>query len=228
MAFVIIIVVIAAIAYFVMSRDAKEVRERGAGRTKAQKDALRYFLNDGCLKKRMSDDAYDKMVQEIAANITSREKALEKVGLDESETQEIEPIHLENYLFPEKGQYFARKGKRDGIWRSSMYQITWLFFSETQVHVYQYTFHTDEDGKKESTEEYFYKDITNFSTSSDLVEVPTTFNAKTGKYNLENVNTTRFKLIVPGDSFYCAMEQNDYTEKAVKAMKNKLREKKTA
>ena len=58
--------------------------------------------------------------------------------------------------------------------------------------------------------------------------MPTTFNAKTGKYNLENVNTTRFKLIVPGDSFYCAMEQNDYTEKAVKAMKNKLREKKTA
>lgn len=28
----------------------------------------------------------------------------------------------------------------------------------------------DEDSKKESTEEYFYKDITNFSTSSDTVE----------------------------------------------------------
>ena len=35
-------------------------------------------------------------------------------------------------------------------------------------------------------------------------------------------------LVVPGDKFYCSMEQNDYTERAIQGMKAKLREKKNA
>ena len=35
-----------------------------------------------------------------------------------------------------------------------------------------------------------------------------------------------FAIIVPGDKFYCSMEQNDYTERVIQGMKAKLREKK--
>ena len=85
----------------------------------------------------------------------------------------------------------------------------------------------DEDGKKEATEEYFYKDVTNFSTSSDTVESPV-YDKKLNKTILENVNSNRFAITVPGDKFYCSLEQNDYTERAIQGMKAMLREKKSS
>ena len=54
----------------------------------------------------------------------------------------------------------------------------------------------DEDGKKEATEEYFYKDITNFSTSSDTEETPQ-YDPKQKKNILINVDSNRFALTVP-------------------------------
>lgn len=119
---------------------------------------------------------------------------------------------------------------KDRVWRSSAYQISWIFFSDTQVYVYQYTFNMDEDGKKEATEEYFYKDITNFSTVSDSVEKEVVDKVScTGKttYVRKSVDSNRFALVVPGDKFYCSMEQSDYTERAIQGMKAKLREKKS-
>ena len=45
-------------------------------------------------------------------------------------------------------------------------------------------------------------------------------------YARKNVDANRFAIIVPGDKFYCSMDQNDYTERAIQGMKAKLREKK--
>jgi hypothetical protein len=224
MVFVIIILLIAgAVIYFKFAADPKELQERGKGRSAEQKQALRYFFNDGCLQKKVSDEAYDSMVNSKIKGFNAKEKAMAKIGLDESQLKEIDPVHFEGYFFDSK-KIFVKRGK-DGLWRSSAYQISWLFFSSSQVYLYQYTFNMDEDGKKEATEEYFYKDITNFSTSSDTVESPY-WDVKQKKMMLENVNSNRFSLVVPGDKFYCAMEQNDYTERAIQGMKAKLREKK--
>ena len=66
---------------------------------------------------------------------------------------------------------------------------------------------------------------TNFSTSSDTEETPQ-YDPKQKKNILINVDSNRFALTVPGDKFYCSMEQNDYTERAIQGMKAKLREKK--
>jgi hypothetical protein len=224
MVFVIIILLIAgAVIYFKFAADPKELQERSKGRSAEQKQALRYFFNDGCLQKKVNDETYDSMVNAKINSLNAKTKAMAKIGLDESQLKEIDPVHFEGYCFPNKG-CFIKVGK-DGKWRSSMYQISWLFFSPTQVYLYQYTFNMDEDGKKEGTEEYFYKDITNFSTSSDTVESPH-WDAKQKRVVLKNVDTNRFSLVVPGDKFYCAMAQNDYTERAIQGMKAKLREKK--
>ena len=94
------------------------------------------------------------------------------------------------------------------------------------MYLYQNTIHFDKDDKKVATEEYFYKDITNFSTSTDTVETPY-WAPKQKKSLLENIDSNRFALTVPGDKFYCSLEQNDYTERAIQAMKAKLREKKS-
>jgi hypothetical protein len=206
----------------------KEMDRLLKGRTPDQQKVIKYFFGSGgCLSKGMKDEEYESMVMARAKSMDFKKKALDKIGLDESQVNEVAPVHFEGYLFDDKKAY-ARRGE-DGLWRSSAYQITWLFFSSTQVYVYQYTFNMDEDGKKESTEEYFYKDITNFSTSSDIVEKETVakVNCKgEASYVRTNVDTNRFALVVPGDKFYCAMQQSDYSEKAIQGMKAKLREKK--
>jgi hypothetical protein len=87
----------------------------------------------------------------------------------------------------------------------------------------------DKDEKKEGTEEYFYKDITNFSTTSDTVEKETVAKVScTGKatWMRTKIDSHRFMLASSGGKLYCAMKQNDYVEKAIQGMKAKLREKK--
>jgi len=206
-----------------------EMTERLKGRTPDQQKVIKYFYQSGgCFQKLISDQEYESMIMAKAKSMDFKRKALDKHGLDESQVKEVEPIHLENYLFEGPKKNFAYRGK-DGVWRSSAYQITWIFFSSTQVYVYQYTFNLDEDGKKERTEEYFFKDITNFSTTSESYEdtVPGKTNcAGKTEYIRTTVDVNLFALIVPGDKFYAAMQQNDYTEKAIQGMKAKLREKK--
>ncbi len=198
------------------------------GRTEEQKKVIKYFLGSGgCLSVGMPDEEYEAAVMAKARSMDFKQKALNKLGVDESQVNEIEPVHFEGYYFDNQKTY-AKQG-RDRKWRSSAYQISWIFFSDIQVYVYQYTFNMDQEGKKESTEEYFYKDITNFSTSSDTVEKEVLDKISCSgeaTYSRENVDTNRFTLVVPGDKFYCSMEQSDYTEKAIQGMKAKLREKK--
>ena len=223
--FIIILLIIGGIVYSSMSKDSKEVRERYKGRNDSQKNVIRYFMNDGCLQKRMEDEEYDALVQAYVETLNAKQKAMDKVGLDESELKEIDPVNFSGWKYG-KDVSFSKRGK-DGVYRSSAYQISWIFFSSTQVYLYQNTIHLDKDDKKEVTEEYFYKDITNFSTSADTVETPY-WDVKQKKYLLENVDSNRFALTVPGDKFYCSLVQNDYTERAIQAMKAKLREKKSA
>lgn len=208
-----------------MAYTKQEIAQLMRGRTKEQKKVIKYFISDGCLSGAMKDAEYDALVQAKAKSMDFKQKALDKIGLDESQVNEIEPVHFEGYYFDEN-KTFAKYGK-DRVWRSSAYQISWIFFSSTEVYVYQYTFNMDEDGKKEATEEYFYKDITNFSTSSDTVEKEVIIpNCLYATYGRKNVDSNRFALVVPGEKFYCSMEQNEYTERSIQGMKAKLREKK--
>ncbi len=206
-----------------------EMAQRLKGRNSEQQKVIKYFYGDGgCFGlSAMKDEEYDSMVMTRAKSVDFKQKALSKIGLDISQVSEIEPVHFENYFFDEK-KTFVKFGK-DLKTRSSAYQITWIFFSSTQIYIYQYTFNMDEDGKKEQTEEYFYKDITNFSTTSDTIEKPmpvsTTCQGEV-TYGTKNVDTNRFQITVPGDKFYCAMAQSDYSEKSIQGMKAKLREKK--
>ena len=226
-----LIVLIAIVALWVWWKkshynDSEWVKNRIKGRNEDQKAVIRYFCNDpACLsKKPISDAEYDQMVLDVLNSNDYKQKALNKIGLDEDQVKEIEPVHFEGFQFDK--QSLAKHGD-DGKYRSSKYQVSWLFFSATQVYLYQNTFNMDEDGKKEATEEYFYKDITNFSTSSDTVETPF-YDKKKMEDVLKNVDSNRFAITVPGEKFYCSLEQNDYTERAIQGMKAMLREKKNA
>ena len=220
MLIVIALLVVALYVYLKFYRDPAFVRNAYNGKTAEQKEVIRYFLIDGCLRKKWTDAEYDAYVAKTIPDL--KQRGMDKIGLDEEQLKEIEPVHFEGYKYED---CYQKKGN-DNMWRSSRYEVTWLFFSDTQVYLYQKSMSLDKDNIKERTEEYFYKDITNFSTVSESKKV----SIKNSEGNTEqiDIDTTQFKLVVPGDSFLCAMEQNDYTERAIQGMKAKLREKKQA
>lgn len=220
MAVVIILLILAALVYFKGVRDPKWLRERYKGRTPEQKQVIRYFLVSGIFRKAWSDNEFDEFVKKSIPDL--KQKAIAKIGLDEEELKEIDPVCIQGYSF---NNAYQKIGK-DGLWRSSKYQVTWIFFSDKQVYLYQKDINFDDNQTKEHMEEYFFKDITNFATTSETVEV--TLYDKSGKEVRENLNTNKFKLVVPGDSLFCAMTQDDATERSIQAMKSKLREKKQA
>jgi hypothetical protein len=219
-------------------------RELVKGRTDEQQSVIKYFTKPaGCFSKNISDEEFDTLVQKKVESMGFKQKALDKIGLDESQVNEIEPVHFENYYGvgmnreSTKDRYWPKylwvKRGIDGIPRTNAYQVSWLFFSDKQVYVYQYTLNLNEDGKNERTEEYFYKDITNFSTASESAEQEEIITKKgclgigaTTTVVRKNLDTDRFALIVPGDKFFCELVKNDYSESRTQAMKAKLREKK--
>jgi hypothetical protein len=206
----------------------RKLRKLTDGKTPEQKAAIFYFEGTigGCFGgKTISDEEYESMVMTKAKSIDFKKRALDKIGLDESQVSEVVPIHFENYFF---GADALRKKGGDDVLRSSSFQVTWLFFSSSQVHAYQYTFNMDKDGKNEVTEEYFYKDITNFKDETEEVDVEKLTSGGCGKVKIERttVEANRFAIVVSGGSFYCEMKKNDYTDKAIQGMKAKLREKK--
>ena len=210
---------------------ARDLNAMLRGRTAEQQKVIKYFMsNGGCLSKVMTDSEYDEMVANKVASLNIKNRALAHLGIDEDQVREVEPVHFENWKFDTPNS-LAKPGK-DNLWRSTSYQITWIFFSAEQVYIYQYTFNMNEDGKKEQTEEYFYKDITNFSVTSESVEkedVLVKTNCKgENVYDRRIIETNVFKIVVPGDKLECSMKKNNYTDSAIQGMKAKLREKKNA
>lgn len=193
------------------------------GKDAQQKLAIDYLIPNGGIMGLLfdkKDEEYDALLNRLIDSFGSYKRAINKIGLDEDELKEIPPVTLVGYEF-EKAT-LSRTGK-DNITRTNLYSITHLFFSSTQVYMYQVILDTTSNTKKERTEEYFYRDITNFSTSSESYEVEI-MSGCLGGFKKAPIEIQQFGLIVPGDKFTCATYGD--IEAQVKAMKNKLREKK--
>jgi hypothetical protein len=187
----------------------------------------KYFAQaPGCWGKMgaMKDEAYADLVVQKLASLNLKQKALGKIGLDESQVSEIPPMNFSGYR--SSGDFFAKRGK-DGVYRTSNYESTWVFFGEQQVYVYIYSFSMTEDAKKERTEEYFYKDVTNVSTTTETREVLLSGAGCNPTAAKASVEEHLFSIVVPGDKLMVACESSDTVEQSIQAMKQKLREKKS-
>ncbi len=206
-----------------MALDKVQIALLKKGKTAEEKKVIDYFTASGCLSKAMSDEAYDKLVLDKLNAFNTQKRAIDKIGLDEDELKEIPPVFFHGY---ETGT--LKKVGKDGRARTSKYSATWLLFSSTQVYMYSLEFDMDSASKKERTEEYFYRDITNFSTSNETedYEVLAPTACKKDNWVKKQVETSRFALIVPGDKFYCSTSGVANVDQAISAMKSKLREKK--
>lgn len=216
---ILVIIIIGAIVWYAKvynSPNAKALRTITLGKNPDQVKTIEYFVKEGCMTKTITDDEYWQMVQTKKNSLNLRQKALNKIGLDEDEVSEIPPAVFEGFVFKNA---FAKR-RANGDWISSSYQVAWLFFSSTQIYIYRYTFNMDEDKKNESTDEFFYKDVTSFSTAT------ATETAHGMGYNKFEVESNKFKIVVPGDQIFVSMDGVEDSEDIIQAMKQKLREKK--
>jgi hypothetical protein len=205
-------------------------------RTEEQVKAIKFFkgipINEGCFKKEyLSLDAYEKIISGKLGDSSLKEYALQKLGLDEDQVCEIEPVCFRGYRYAYTKLEPYTTGS-DGRYVSSMYETTWLFFGDEQVYVYNHAFDTTDSTLFDTTSEYFYSDVTAFATRSDNVERKIWFLEGSGCSServskSKSVNSELFRIVVPGEVFECAYDDDDdTTQKKVSAMKQKLREKK--
>lgn len=196
-----------------------------AGKTPEQQAAIRFFYGAkaGCLSsaKSMTLEEYRKKVRERIASLNTKEMALRKLGIDEEEVQEIAPVTFEGYVFNDKADNLVARATAN-TWVSSDYMITWLFFGEREVFIYQYSFSMTSDSKKESTMQYFYQDITNFSSSTETYQKIVV--SPNGGFMQASADSEAFKIVVPGDTLRCSMTPTDTTDATIRGMRNKLRE----
>jgi len=153
--------------------------------------------------------------------------ALKKLGIDEEEVQEIAPVTFEGYVFNDKVDNLVKRATAS-TWVSSEYQITWLFFGEKELFIYQYSFSMTSDSKRENTMQYFYQDVTNFAAASEtyqkIVSEPKGGCQGGSEYMQVSTDADEFKIVVPGDTLRCSMTPTDSTDAAIRGMRNKLRE----
>ena len=179
----------------------------------------------------MSDEQYHNLV--LGKTASSREKAIKALGLDESQVKEIEPVNLHGYDFSECDYAKQKEGIKKGQQKSyvsSHFEDTWIFFSDTQVFVYVYSFHLNKELKRENTYKYMYKEITSFAVRTDtsvmkvLVRCENWY-GEDGKKK-RDVPQTKFILNAPGGSVSVAMENTEENNRKILAMQKKLEEKK--
>lgn len=208
------------------------------GKTIDQQNAIDFFMLDtsgcgcmGCGSKgtKMTMGEYQQLVSNRLYNLNLKQKAMDKIGLDESEIQEIPPIVLSGYVFEGDD---VMVNVIDGVAVSSRFSVSWIFFSATQLYAYTYTFETISDNTWEKTQDFFYQDITCFTTVQKIVEkidysivgcIKKGENAVKNNYVVDSL-----EIIVPGTSFSFAMRNNPTLEQSLQAAKAMLRERKFA
>lgn len=214
-------------AFYFSDENEREVEKKGCFGGKDSKIELvaetkPYFDDEkkGCFKKKsdhkMTDAEYDAHFEKMVQAQNFKAKALEALLLDESEVNEIEPIHFGYQIFDktEKCRYGT-----DNHWRYSKWQETWIFFTKTSLLAYQCEFYSDRNDKTEITYEYQYKDITSVKVAEDTEEIIN----NDGQFFRKSC---KFEICVPGDSLTCTFSNNDEQVNSVKAMKAVIRDKK--
>ena len=206
----------ALLGLFFGSGCPKEIRDKIKGKSKEQAKVIKYFELEGCLSWTISDKEYLNLVRNKRDAMNPKQKALNKIGLDEEDVNEISPVMFEGFVY-KTAKYV--KQIASGKWVSSSYQVSWIFFSSSQIYIYSCTFNMDDDKTTERTDEFFYKDVTSFSTYSES-------SVRTIGDKTFEVNTEQFALVVPGDKLFMAMGDIQDADAIIQGMKQKLREKK--
>lgn len=165
---------------------------------------------------------FDKYHANLIASLKAEEAGMQKFDLDPDMLIDIKPFCVSGVLT--KGKDCFYRTATDGSVRGSKNHITWFYFDSKQMYCYRMEYDVIL-GKKtvEETEEFFYKDIVNISTTEKTEEIKSTDGST------ESINIQYLALTVPGDKmFYSYYNLGPEQEASIKAFKNKIRESKSS
>lgn len=187
--------------------------------TPQQKINKMFNHGDGCLASlgAMKPADYYQYAYSKIQSMDLKNKGLKKLGIEESEVTEVEPLSVWGFNSNAKSVWYYIY---NGVALSPEVQGTWMFFSDSRVYLYSYTLNTITDGKKETADEFSYKDIVNISTYESTVE------RAINKKKTMTYTFSQLALTVPGDKLYFGCVNDPEMERKLKAIKQKLREKK--
>lgn len=216
------------------------------GKTPDQCKCIDFFLapslpiKKGCLKGCLSDwniDDYCAHVQSLVNALGLKQRAIDKIGLDESQISEIPPIVLSSFC---RGSDLYYKTNEDYTkYVTNKFSVTWIFFSATQLYTYTYILDTTSDDALETTRDFFYNDITCIRTEHEIEEqiyevtkkgcgCLSIFKKKSSKFLHNNRHWDTLQITVPSDSYSFCCRTNPTLEQSIQAAKAMIREKKQA
>lgn len=211
--------------------DKAALATKKRGKTQQQKDCIDFFFyngDTGCAlgkKSPITFDEYKRLVFERAKQLNLKARAIQRIGLDESQITEINPIPLSGFVFDSS----TEKAFDNGELVSSQFSVTWIFFSYSQIYIYQYVFDMISDNTWEYIEEFFYRDITSITTETRVVEkIDTDISGCLKKETTTKNDYTDeyFRITVPGNKFNYSMRSTPAIVKSIMGAKQFIREKK--
>ena len=222
-------------ALFNSAQKKAELAAMKFGKTEEQKQVIDFFMTEGggccgCLGKssKMTMDGYLSLINNKCASLNLRQRALEKIGLDEAQISEIPPILMTSFIYSGDKNFYVRI--EDGQVVTSRYSVTWIFFSAEQMYTYKYVFNTTSDDTIETTNDVFYRDITNLRTITKEIEhIDSVAGCGClGKPKADKVvySYSAFEVLGAGLDLYFEMRSTPTIEQSIQAAKAMLREKK--
>jgi len=149
-------------------------------------------------------------LDEICKNfgIDIKQKALNKLEIDEESVSEASPLFFVGYSYD---NMWGNLTRYEGIYRSTICEASVFLFSSEQVFYYRYQNSLLDGSSKESTEEYFYSDIVTLETASD------------------SDDRAYLKLTTTGGSSISARVKDvEEAQKAIRGVKHLMRQRKTS
>ena len=203
------------------------------GKSKEQKKIIDFFYKEdeccGLIKgSPIKFDEYINMVQARCDSFNHKQRAMEMIGLDQSQIEEIPPIVFSSFKYFGDG---VEVKVDDGDVVTTHYSVTWIFFSATQMYTYKLTFSMISDDVIEFTNDFFYTDVTCLRTQHELCEkidltngcgcIPGQTNAEKNNYIVDSL-----EIIVPGATYAFSLRNSGGVERSIQAAKAMVREKK--
>jgi len=175
---------------------------------------LFHFLDKSANNKRISDSELDHLCESQFSDL--RAEALNRIGLDEDEVSAANHIQVSSYDTTSKGMGIKYRQGKDGVWRSSQYEVALFFFSNDLVHCFVRRFSIIRNEQKDTVEEYFYRDIVSLKVDQNDKD------AHGGEFiELTTSAGTTFRY-----SFKKA--DSEKVNRSINAMRNLIKEKKQA
>lgn len=218
------------------------------GKSKDQCDCINYLVrpldlyNKGCLRKKgclkgnvMTMEEYVEHIQRLVSRLDLKQRAINKIGLDESQIKEIPPVVISGFKFNYDDIRIQQeesniKGVINSV--SNIYEVTWIFFSSSQVYTYTYVLDSISDDVIEFTRDFFYSDITCIRTEHQVDEHILTRKRKgcSGCLKPSYIHANRewdtLQIVVPGDNYSFTCEASETVNQSIQAAKAMIREKK--